>query len=104
MERGYRNHDDFILTNLNGGPVNPEAFTSTVRTVAARAGVKLSPHQLRHLHASQWRSGGIHPKMAQLRPGHSTIGVTMDINSHLIEGMEDEAVEVAAEVLRKVQQ
>jgi integrase len=48
-------------------------------------------HDLRHSHATQLLASGIHPKIAQERLGHSSITVTLDLYSHAVESMQDEA-------------
>jgi len=48
-------------------------------------------HDLRHSHATQLLSAGLHPKVAQERLGHSTITTTMDIYSHVTAQMQDDA-------------
>jgi integrase len=35
---------------------------------------------------------GIHPKIAQERLGHSSVSVTIDLYSHVLPGMQQEAV------------
>ena len=48
-------------------------------------------HDLRHSHATQLLSAGVHPKIAQERLGHSTISITMDLYSHVTETMQEDA-------------
>ncbi|MGB9151888.1 MAG: tyrosine-type recombinase/integrase [Alphaproteobacteria bacterium] len=48
-------------------------------------------HDLRHSHATQLLTAGIHPKIAQERLGHSTITTTMDLYSHVTDTMQDDA-------------
>ena len=48
-------------------------------------------HDLRHSHATQLLSTGVHPKVAQERLGHSTITTTMDLYSHVSETMQEDA-------------
>jgi integrase len=48
-------------------------------------------HDLRHSQATQLLATGIHPKIAQERLGHSSISVTLDLYSHVVESMQDEA-------------
>ena len=36
----------------------------------------------------------IHPKIVQERLGHSTIAITLDIYSHVLEGMQEDAAEI----------
>ncbi|TIT57796.1 MAG: site-specific integrase, partial [Mesorhizobium sp.] len=50
-------------------------------------------HDLRHTHATQMLSAGVHPKVASERLGHSTIGITLDLYSHVMPGMQADAAE-----------
>ena len=49
-------------------------------------------HDLRHSHATHLLSAGVHPKIAQERLGHSSVGITLDTYSHVVPGMQQEAV------------
>ena len=42
------------------------------------------------LHADQ-HTNGVHPKVAQERLGHSSVGITLDLYSHVLPGMQEEA-------------
>ncbi len=54
---------------------------------------------LRHTHATHLLASGVHPKVAQERIGHSTIGITLDLYSHVLPGMqEDVATKVDAAI------
>ena len=48
-------------------------------------------HSLRHTHAVWLLKAGVHPKVVQERLGHETIGITMDIYSHVMPSMGREA-------------
>jgi Phage integrase family len=47
---------------------------------------------LRHSHATHMLASGVHPKIAQERLGHSSVGITLDLYSHVLPGMQAEAV------------
>jgi integrase len=49
-------------------------------------------HDLRHSHATHMLSSGVHPKIASERLGHATVGLTLDTYSHVIPGMQADAV------------
>jgi integrase len=49
-------------------------------------------HDLRHSHATHLLKAGVHPKIAQERLGHSSISITLDTYSHVLPGMQDDAV------------
>jgi len=36
-------------------------------------------------------SAGVHPKIASERLGHSKVGITMDLYSHVLPGMQEDA-------------
>ncbi len=48
-------------------------------------------HGLRHTHATLALAAGIHPKVVSERLGHYTVALTMDVYSHAIPAMEEEA-------------
>jgi integrase len=49
-------------------------------------------HDLRHSHASHLLKAGVHPKIVSERLGHSTVGMTLDTYSHVLPGMQEEAI------------
>ena len=48
-------------------------------------------HDLRHAHATHMLSAGVHPKVASERLGHSKVGITLDLYSHVLPGMQEDA-------------
>jgi integrase len=48
-------------------------------------------YDLRHTAASLMLQQGIHPKVVQERLGHSKINITLDIYSHVLPSLQDEA-------------
>ena len=49
-------------------------------------------HDLRHAHATHMLASGGHPKVASERLGHSKIGMTLDLYSHVLPNMQEDAV------------
>ncbi len=49
-------------------------------------------HDLRHSAATILLGMGVHPKVVQELLGHSKIGITMDIYSHILPSMQQEAM------------
>ena len=50
-------------------------------------------HDLRHTHATLMLKAGVHPKIVSERLGHASIGITLDTYSHVLPGLQEEAVE-----------
>jgi len=85
--------ETLAFSRPDGDPMPPRSLTHEFAKVAGR--VKDVPrvrfHDLRHSHATQLLSAGVHPKVAQERLGHSSISTTLDIYSHVSETMQEDA-------------
>ena len=57
-------------------------------------------HDLRHSHATQLLAANVHPKVVQERLGHANIATTMDLYTHVMPGMQDEAASRVDAALR----
>jgi integrase len=62
-----------------------------IKFVKAAGLPRVRLHDLRHSHATHLLMAGVHPKVAQERLGHSSIVLTMDLYSHVLPAMQDEA-------------
>jgi integrase len=83
-----------VNTNPDGQPIPPRAFSQRFETVVRRAGVPhIRFHDLRHGHASQLLKEGVAAKLVSSRLGHSKVGITLDIYTHLMPGMDEEVAE-----------
>ncbi len=86
------NADDFVFIRPDGSPINPNAITLAFQRITKRAGLKdIRIHDLRHTHATLMLKAGIHPKVVSERLGHANIGITLDIYSHVLPGLQEEA-------------
>ncbi len=56
-------------------------------------------HDLRHTFASLMLLRGAKPKVISEALGHASVGFTLDVYSHIIEGMQSEAMALLDEVL-----
>ena len=84
--------DTLVCARQDGKPKQPASLTHEFTYLVGRAGVpRVRFHDLRHSHATQLLSAGVHPKIVQERLGHSTITVTMDLYSHVSETMQSDA-------------
>jgi integrase len=86
--------DTFVVAQADGTPLQPDTLTQDwVRKLADTSLPRIRFHDLRHAHATHMLSSGVHPKVASERLGHSKIGITLDLYSHVLPGMEADAAE-----------
>ncbi len=85
--------------NVLGEPIHPNRLRDAWAKVAAEAGLRLRFHDLRHAHASLLLQQGVHPKVVSERLGHSTVGVTLDIYSHVVPGLQAQIATQLEELL-----
>jgi integrase len=91
LGRGW-NENGLVCARLDGSPINPNTLTSGFASLVRRTDIpKVTFHGLRHTHATHLFKEGVHPKMVQERLGHSTIAVTLDLYSHVVPGMQEDA-------------
>jgi integrase len=84
-----------VFTNTCGRALDASNLTyKAYRPLLARAGLpRIRFHDLRHTAGTMLLSQGTHPKIVQEILGHSTISITMDTYSHVLPGLQEEAVE-----------
>ena len=56
-------------------------------------------HDLRHAHATHPLALGVHPKVASERLGHSKVGITLDLYSHVLPNMQADAAAIVDRAL-----
>src|SRR5262249_20328552 len=77
----------------DGQPVQPQSLThGWHRFLATKMLPRIRFHDLRHSHATHMLASGVHPKIASERLGHATVGLTLDTYSHVMPGMQEDAV------------
>jgi integrase len=84
--------DDFVAALADGSLMQPTFITHEwVDLISATNLPRVRFHDLRHAHATHMLSLGIHPKVASERLGHSRVGTTLDLYSHVLPGMQEDA-------------
>jgi integrase len=94
MFHGYKvDGESPVFRNTHTGEVLlPNTITQQFPKIAERIGLKNKFHDLRHTHATMLLKQGVNPKIVQERLGHSSIGITMDIYSHVMPNMQRDAI------------
>ena len=94
------NDGDLVFAQADGKPLHPDKVSNTFRAIVVEEELPhLTLHGLRHAHATLMLLAGVHPKIVSERLGHASVSITLDIYSHVIEGMQEEAVEALDAVL-----
>jgi integrase len=85
---------DLVFPNTVGRPLHPRNFLRrSFYPLLHRAGLpRIRFHDLRHSAATLLLGLGIHPKIVSELLGHSQIGITLDLYSHVTATMQQEAV------------
>lgn len=84
--------NDLIFANPSGAPTPPYRISQRFASLARSAGVgPLRFHDLRHTSATFMLSAGVHPKVVSERLGHAGVSITLDIYSHVLPGLQEEA-------------
>ena len=92
--------DDLIFASVEGKPIDPGVLTHNFSRIVTRAGLSnVRFHDLRHTFASLMLLRGAKPKVISEALGHSSVAFTMDVYSHIIDGIQNDAVALLDEVL-----
>jgi integrase len=84
--------DHHVVMQPDGMARTPNGITAGYRLFLNARGLRrVRLHDLRHSHATHLLAAGIHPKIASERLGHSKVGITLDLYSHVLPGMQSEA-------------
>jgi len=94
-------YEDLVFAGELGGIISPDWFSRATKRLASEAGVPaLTPHAARHSWASLALTQGVPAKVVQERLGHSSISITLDRYSHLVDGMDRDAAETVAALIQ----
>ena len=96
----FEGDDNFIFTNQRADWVHIHNFIRYFKRFIAGHKLKtITPHGLRHTHASLLFSAGVEPKNISDRLGHSTVQITLDLYTHITEEQRTDTVEKLLEYM-----
>lgn len=94
LGKPYLHDENFIFTNSTGMVYTPTEIGKILRRLIKRNNLKpISPHGLRHTHASLLFESGIQPKEISDRLGHNNIKTTLDLYTHINDNQRSNAVD-----------
>ena len=87
-----RSDGALVFDDVSGRSLHPVAVSKRFATLVRQTGLpRIRLHDLRHTHATLALEAGVHPKVVSERLGHSTITLTLDVYSHALQHMQEEA-------------
>lgn len=88
----WADRGSLVVTNVDGSPPNPEAFSNLFVDLAKRAGLPpIRLHDLRHSYATAALASGVPVKVVSQRVGHADVGVTLKVYAHVLPGDDEDA-------------
>jgi integrase len=94
--------EDYVFTDEVGVPVNPNSVSKRFDTIVRKSDLpRIRLHDLRHTYATVALKAGVHPKIVSERLGHATVGITLDLYSHVTPSIARDAADVVASKIRR---
>ncbi len=93
---------DYVFCTLVGTHLGPNHVVEEFKKLLKKAELPdIRFHDLRHSAASLLLTAGVHPKIVQEILGHTQISMTMDIYSHVLPGMQEDAMNKLHDALKR---
>jgi integrase len=97
--RAYSDHD-LVFARPDGNPLAPDQVSKSFVELATAAGLRrVRLHDLRHGSASLMIAAGVDIAVVSKMLGHSSISITADTYSHLLEGVDRRAADAVEALL-----
>jgi integrase len=95
------NDNDLVFPSLTGNPIDLKILTKHFQQIIDKAGLeRIRFHDLRHSCATLLLTANVHPKVVQERLRHAAISTTMDLYSHVIPKVQNEANKTMSKILK----
>ncbi len=95
----WRDHG-LVFCREDGTPIPPDWVTRTIGRLAGQCGLEpIRVHDMRHSYATAALASGVPTKVVSERLGHATTGITLDLYSHVMPGMDEQAARTIATLI-----
>ena len=93
---------ELIFTTPSGRPIDSDKLATTCKLILQTAGLPMIRlYDLRHTGATLALAAGVPPKVVSEQLGHASAAFTLDIYSHVLPHMQEEAAAKVESVLTK---
>ena len=93
---------DLAFCGIDGLPLSPDTISRYWQRFVNRIGMPgIRLHDARHTHATLMLKGGVNIKVIQERLRHTRIETTLNVYSHVLPGMQEEAAKIFDEFAPK---
>lgn len=90
----FEGDDNFVFTNESADWVQTQNFTRYFKRFIQDHDLKaITPHGLRHTHASLLFAAKVDPKSISDRLGHSSVKITLDLYTHIADEQRTDAID-----------
>ena len=97
---GWHGAADLIFTARSGRPIDADKLARKFKSILRQAGLPIIRlYDLRHTGASLALAAGVPPKVVSEQLGHASAAFTLDIYSHVLPHMQEEAAAKVEAVL-----
>jgi integrase len=97
LERSDETFGHLVFIRDDGQWIHPDRFTQLFDKHVRQAKLKrIRFHDVRHTYATLALTAGVHPKIVSERLGHATVAFTLDVYSHVVPGMQQDAAALVA--------
>lgn len=91
--------NDLVICTSVGTPINPNNVTRSYNRIVERGSLpRIRVHDLRHTSATLLLLQGVAAKVVSERLGHATVGITLDLYSHVLPDMQEDAARKISEL------
>lgn len=91
-----------VFRRPDGSPWHPGAFSAEFHHFMNRTGIRARFHDLRHTHATQLLKRGVPINVVSERLGHAKASIALDVYSHVLPSMQQEAAAKVGEMMAEV--
>lgn len=89
---GLPRYGELVFCHPDGRNLHPGETTKHFLALVDASGLpRIRLHDLRHTHATLALQAGVHPKIVSERLGHSSIAFTLEVYSHALPTLQEEA-------------